>query len=288
MRERFHRKERAAGAAGFTLTEVLVASALSVLVMAGVVTAFAQYSRAIKSQKLEEQVHQNLRFGAMYLIRDLSMAGYGLRISDADLSRWITWSPLSSNPEITAGAGDAPDEVSMAAAYDNLTSLSQVATARTDVIVVAPGTGREFDTSVRKVIYIGRCELARIRAISGDRLTVSTSPDRDQGLRFNHPVGTSVELVKVYTYSIFTPPSGSGLPICLQRVEEGRSSSYWFENIAAAGVEHLQADRDGEMIRFALRGRSTEIDPSYTDPIYNDNYRRMTLEDQVYLRNLQP
>ena len=275
------------GRRGFTLTELLVASTVGMLVIGGVVASFNQYRRTIVSQKAVAEIQQNLRIGLTTLQRDLSMAGYGLNIPDSQLSRWLSWAPMSSNPDIIPGAGDHPDEIRMAAAYDPITTLAQAASNRTSRLIVAAGMGGQFNTSTRKLIYVNKCELVRIVSISGDILNISTDPSLNAPLRYSHPAGAPIELVKVYRYAIIPPEAGwDWLPWCLKRSDEAQGNGLWIQDAITAGIETMQFTITDSIVDIRLRGRALKPDLSHKDPVFGDNYHRLTVDDSVFMRNL--
>jgi prepilin-type N-terminal cleavage/methylation domain-containing protein len=62
---------------GFTLLEMMVAVALSIIVTAALYALFIAQSRQFMTQDAQSYMHQNLRFGIDILSRSARMAGYG-------------------------------------------------------------------------------------------------------------------------------------------------------------------------------------------------------------------
>jgi prepilin-type N-terminal cleavage/methylation domain-containing protein len=63
---------------GFSLIELLVAITLTLVVMAAIMSAFADASHATEAVTLMADTQQNLRAGLNYMIRDITQAGNGI------------------------------------------------------------------------------------------------------------------------------------------------------------------------------------------------------------------
>ncbi len=287
MKSIFHSRvqKRRGLQSGFTLVEVMVASALSMLVIAAAMSAFIQYRRTMVAQKNSANIQQNLRIGMTVLGRDLSMAGYGLKVPDLELQRWLTWAPLTANPQITQGGGATPDRLRVAGAFEVASTLAVAASNGNTFIIISGADSAKFDLARRKVIYIGECELARIVGISGNVLNISTDPASIKGLRFRHALGAPVELVKVYEYTVDNSMPSSGIPTCLKRTDLGSESAFWFQDVVAAGIDDLQVARNGNMASVFLRARSLMPEAHHTDSEVGDHFRRLSASNSVCMRN---
>jgi type II secretory pathway pseudopilin PulG len=281
------RLSRRCRSSGFTLTEILVSSFLSTLVIAGALTGFVQYRRAMDAQKTESSIQQNLRIGMTALARDISMAGYGLDVDESRLSQWLSWAPLASNPQIQQGSGDSSDTLMLAGAFEQVSTLTATSGVGETRITVEPGAVSKFNMTNRKLIYIGECELARIVGIANNVLTISTDPTTPtKGLKYSYPIGAPVELVKVYSYTIDHSFPSADFPTCLRRTDMANTSTYWFEEVITAGIEQMKVRQSGNTLDVSIRGRSMKIDPSHIDPVFGDHYHRLTVSNSVYMRNL--
>jgi len=270
---------------GFTLTEVLISSFLSLGVIAGALTAFVQYRQIMDTQKTLSGIQQNLRIGMTTLTRDISMAGYGLDVSDDRLRQWLTWAPITTNPQI--GSGNGSDTLTLAGAYEKASSLTAASQIGDTQIIVEPDAASKFNLTNRKLIYVGECELARIVGMANNILTISTdltSPTK--GLKYAYPVGAAVELIKVYTYSVDNTFQNADFRSCLRRIDLADTSTYWFENVVTLGIEQLAVRQNGKSIDVAIRGSSTKTDMTHVDPEFGDHYHRISVSNSVYMRNL--
>jgi hypothetical protein len=143
------------------------------------------------------------------------------------------------------------------------------------------GQSGNFDTGSRKVIYIGKCETARIVGISGNTLTISVHPTLSgAGLRNGYPVGTPIELVKVVTYSWGTMSSARPYGHYLKRFENDGSGIAEWQKMIAGNIEDIQLTPDNKTCRdftITITGRTSAEDFRYTDPVKGDHYRRNTI-----------
>jgi type IV pilus assembly protein PilW len=69
MRQKFSER-------GFTMTELLVAMVISVIVMAGVYSSYYAQQRSFTTQQQVAAMQQNIRAALYYMERDMRMAGY--------------------------------------------------------------------------------------------------------------------------------------------------------------------------------------------------------------------
>lgn len=271
---------------GFTLVEVLVASALSVLVVVAIIGSFLQYRHSIRIQQQNAEIQSSLRTSFMVLSRDAALAGYGLRIFDHQLPLWITWVyGFAENPTITKGSGNESDVVTMAAAYDRVALISEDAAAGSSSIRVGSGEGVNFNNTDRSLIYLGGCELVRITQVQGDTLVVSPHPQLDTGLRYSHPAGSAVERIRVVSYSVVHADESNLDEPYLRRSIHRPGGESWHHEAVVPGIEHLRVDREGNALTFVLRAVSSQTDHRYTE--HEDNRRRGELSTTVYMRNLR-
>ncbi len=238
-------------------------------------------------RKQHTEVQSNLRTGFMLLARDAALAGYGLNMFDSQLSRWIVWGDgeVNANPMIVPGAEGASDELTLAAAYDRVAVVAQRAEEGTQMLVLRAGEGGAFNTTDRGLVYIGGCELARITAVSGDILTVSTHPELSAGLKYAHASGATVERVRLVTYSVVQEDeSEMGAPY-LRRSTHRPGGEEWIHEVAVPGIEHIRVTRAGNALTVRLRAVSQYRDPLYTE--HADQRRRAELSSTVHMRNIR-
>jgi type IV pilus assembly protein PilW len=105
---------------GFTLIEVLIALAISGLLMTAVYTAFQSQQRSYLAQDQVAEVQQNIRAGISMLVQELRMAGYdpyssgSAGITDADGTS-ITFTMVADDDGVDNDNADGDDDSSTGA-----------------------------------------------------------------------------------------------------------------------------------------------------------------------------
>lgn len=265
--------------AGFTLVELLIATAISGVMLGAMISFFLVQRQYLGAQEQVTEMLQNARAAMDAMVDDIRLAGYAAPRSQFGI--WITWvSPaLNSNPHITPGVGIAADAISIIGSVDApetpLATIIAAAPAGTVTLTLAAGKGSEFNMTTKKLIFIGN-ENAVITGITGDTLTIDTNPVSagNQGLIGGYPANTAIALVKVITYQI--------IDNTLKRNENTGGGS----QPVAENVENLQITHHGNAITIVLTARTSKQDLNYTHPTTGDRYRRRTLSSEVQLRNL--
>ncbi len=272
---------------GFTLLEMMFASTIGIVLVAGAFSAFIFQRRAFLVQQQVNEMQQNVRASIDVMTRDLHMAGYGLKgIPTGKTGEWVTWVfGMTDNPTVIQGDEGTPDRMLIAAAFDDpVARITSPTTNRTTVITVSNGDA--FNTKDKKVIYIGRTETARVVARVGNTLTISRDPVvTEKGLRYAYEVGTPIELVRVVEYAWQDATTSYPFEPHLTRSEMERDYAAPWQSMCAGNIDDLQATRVGYDCDIVLTGRTSEPDPHYTHPEEGDHYRRLTLTRSVYPRN---
>lgn len=272
---------------GFTLTELLVAAAISMAVIGTAFGVFLSQTMLYRRQRQINEMQQAVRTAADMVARDVRQAGYGLPVPAATLPQWITWVTGMTNAVVLAnGSGTSPDTLSLAAAFEPpAATLSAAAPVGAVSIPILGGGGMPFNTTTRKLIFIGRQELARVTGISGANLIVSTLPTTSRGLRYAYPAGTPIELVQVVTYACNPNPTGYPRRPYLTRDDNTGAFTNGVQKLAAVGIENLQATLGTNTVTLAFTGRTALPDATYRHPTFGDSYRRSTWSAVIKRRN---
>lgn len=275
---------------GFSLIELVFATAISTVIVMGIAVTFTVHSRVYRNQRLVREMQQSLRHGMDAIVRDVRMAGYGIPVPDSQLASWVTWeSGMTNNPLVVQGATtSAPDRVTIAAAFEMpVAALTSAVPAGSTVLTLGSGEAARLNTMERKIVFVGRNETARIVGIMGDQVTISTHPlTAGRGLAYGYPAGTPVESVETVTYSC--RPATNAFPyqpLLIRDVAGGGGGTNWWTKAVAEGIEDMQIVRSGYGYRVSLTARTREPDPTYRHPQKGDGYRRMTLAAEVLPRN---
>lgn len=264
---------------GLTLVELLIAMAISGIVVAAIYTAFVTQQKSYTIQDQVAETQQNARVALDLITREVRMAGYGqpswsLNADiDGDGDNEAVTEPIT----IVDGGGN-PDRITVIGCFesDPATLASTALIGDTVLILQNAYQASRFNTTTKSNIFIGGFDNAKITGISGRTLTIDTdlNTSGNQGLIRSFEAGSEVNLVKVVTYFVEDHT--------LKRDENtGAGGQPLAENI-----EDLQITYANKIANILVRARSQEIDPNYRDVIYNDHYRRRTFTSKVTLRNL--
>ena len=284
---------RASCSEGFTLTELMVALSLSGIFVASAMETFIFQRRALNSSMIVSEMQQDVRTAIDMVSRDLRMAGYGLNIGSGDLPLWLDWArdldgnsiTMTNNPHVVDG-DTGPDAVWIAAAFDKAPArLASAVTAGATILALHTGEGIAFDTSEKKIIYIGKSETVRIVSIAGDTLTISAHPTMNGvGLAYDHTMNTPVERVVIRSYEWVDPGSQYPVRPFLAR-DESTTSQYlhYWQRMIALGIKDFQLTRIDNRMQILIVGKASVKD---NQAQIADKYRTFELESDVFMRNL--
>lgn len=234
---------------GITLSEIMIALAVSSVVIASVTGFFLSHQRAMVQEDLSAEIEANLRIGLEQLVGRFRLAGYNT--PQVNLAAWIptSWvSGFTANPRIVAGASaTAPDTVSIARCADTpVATLTATADAGATALIV--NTSAAFNTTHRRLISIGLRENAWVTAVGGaTSLSIDIDPSATglQGLRRRYHAGTPICRVDIETYSVNT----SNHRLLLDR-NDGNGPT-----ILLDGVENLKVTGSGKTYQITLTAR---------------------------------
>lgn len=272
---------------GFTLAETLIALALAVLVIGGVMRVYVQYRHMMKSQEIQSELQANTRAAVYILARNINMARYGINIPDSQLHDWITWvSGFDTNPKIVKGTGGESDNIMVAAAFGRTATIVDMIGDNT--LVLESGQGSRFNTSDKRVIYVGRSELARVTGRSGDTLTVSKHPILSAGLHKQYLAGDPVELIEVRDFYVHPTggPLGNPSLVMDNQTQSGLGSLFGWDminKVISVGIENLEVERVGNHIWVEVTGVALERDRLYRETA--DGLRRFSIDQSISIRN---
>lgn len=284
---------------GFTLPEMMVAMFLGFGVIAGALTAFSYQQRSAEASRAINEMNQNVRSALEAIAREARMTGYGLNIFQDDLSDWINFAETSTsvpitmdqNPVVLDGASGAPDILAVAGSFDPpVATLSVAASAGSTTLALSGSGATNFNTSAKRVLFIGRCETARVVSRAGNILTISTDPTSSSGLKYSYPVGTTLELVKVL---VFEPvrENAYSYPREPHLIRYDRSQTwviYSWQRMLSSYIEDVQYTLNGDnTMTITVQGRTSKESPFYTDPNENDGFRRVTMSTTICFRNME-
>ena len=264
---------------GFTLVELLVAMAISGIVVAAVYTAFVTQQKSYTIQDQVAEAQQNARVGLDLIAREVRMAGYGQPTwalpadTDGDGDNEQVTDPVT----VTDGGGN-PDRITVIGCFDTAPGTLSVAASMGNTALTLQNSDEasKFNTTTKNSIFIGGFENAKVTNISGRTLTIDIDPTTsgNQGLARSYSTGAEINLVRAITYYVEDDT--------LRRDENtGAGGQPLAENI-----EDLQITYANKLANISVLARSREIDPTYRDATHGDHYRRRTLISNVNVRSL--
>ncbi len=273
---------------GFTLTEMVIASAISALVIIGVSAVLLSSLKSYRNQMLLRDTQRSVRFAVDAISRDLRMAGYGIPVPDQELAAWITWAPhLNSNPEIAEGSSvTEPDQLTIVAAFDGITAqLASATVSGGTQLTLKSGQADQFVPVYARVIFIGRLEVARVVSINGNVLTISTHPTQSgHGVLREYPAGTVLERVDVVTYSCRQDPLMlDGEPFIMRCDYKSGTNSTW-QYLLADTITDLQCTPIGYSYQLAIEG-TTSLPLLTMAPGGTGSYHAMRVTTDITPRN---
>jgi hypothetical protein len=273
---------------GFTLTEMLLASGISMLAVIGIVAMFITHARSYTNHKLVREMQQNARFAMDSITRDLHMAGYGLAVRDSDVPLWIPWvTNMTDNPHIEAGATTTdPDTITVAGAFDPpVTQLAAAAPEDSTTLTLQSGGATHFDSYRNRVIYVGRCETARVVSKSGNQITISTDPTTNgKGLRYAYTNGAPIELVQTIVYRCHRETTLFGQEQFLVK-DAGSTALPDWQKMLCSHIENLQAGPASYGTWVSVTARTSETLAKHSDGVGDDGYLRTTVTSRIIPRN---
>jgi len=305
---------------GFTLTELLVAMVIGLVVMGAIYGTFKSQGDAFVIQEQLTAMHQNLR-GAMYVMtRDIQMAGYMTNFDTSNYTN-IDWDPtLAGNEAIRpliygrnnddgSGIDVKPGtDVMVIVKASNAPSDSRQLTA-SDPVDATTLTLSPFDINLDAATFkfgilvksdLSRAEVFEVTSKAGNVLTFKNS------LQENYGTGDRVYRADVIIYKVnINDPLHPGL----QRENLGNDQGF---QIVAENIDNLQLRyilNDGTIIdnpagqevnvravQVFLLARTDQINRGYTNnntytmgdqaPTPNDGYRRKLMTSIIKTRNI--
>ena len=244
---------------GFTLTEILVALALSAIVFSAVTSLLSTNRRVAIQETMDSRLQSNVRLAISELSRSLRNAGYGL--PETNLTTWVPWvTGFTSNPMLVQGTGTDPDEITIAhCTLSNLTTLSADASQGATTINVASAAG--IDPGARRFLALDTDEYVHVVSISGNLIDIDTDllTGGQQGLSVARPSGTPICRVDVMTFDVDTA-------VDALRVNNNDGAG---AAVVADEITDLQivVGGTGNHYTLTISGESQDLDPVTGNPM---------------------
>ena len=271
--------------AGFTLVELLVTLAITLIVVASLSSTFVFQQKAYDTQQQINEMVQNARAAMDLMSSEMMMTGYG--VTSTALSTWLNWAPgvtfVNYPVVIEDGTGALGSDIIHAAGCFDGPAATLTADASAGDTTISVSNGSEFNTNDKSNICINGIDRAVITGISSDTLTIDTDPGTagNQGLSNDltafdasgNPI-VDICVVKIISYEIVQETDGSGDTVyTLKRNENlGAGKQPMAQNII--DMQASQVTASGAVLGVDINPLTAETDKA--DPDYSPNSGRRT------------
>lgn len=270
----------------FTLVEMLVASFISLLLITGLLSSFAQHRRTYSQKALEQELQQNLRSALSQIHRDLRMSNSGLVMGTGFMGDWFSsLSGISSFPHVVEG-GDGRDRL-ITVGYTG-EPIGRLASgiafgSMTCTLQANPELDLPYTPSVGDVLVLGSLEAVKVTSVAGNRIEFTTDPGEGiGGTHLSYPSGMEVYELAVVEYSLGTEEGVIGLKREDSRFTYGTEA----DKFVALHIESFDITETGDQITVELVGRTKAPVAGYS--LEEDGYPRYTLSGRHTKRNPEP
>ena len=268
---------------GLTLIELLVAMAVSGILIAGVYRTFIGQHKTYAAQEQIVDMRQNARVAISRMMREIRMAGFG-NVSDVlSLSGGVN----SFTQVITPGSNGFGNAITIVGGFRQIKDPTTgdpitVTSAAGNTITLSKATD-EFDGNAHKYISVGGIGSYIVQSRSGSNLTLDRTPI--------HPVGANIFKISAITYDLYL----SDGKIVLGRNENtGGYSQPVAEHIETLGFRYTLDDGSESdfpvnpsrirMVKVTVTARTSVSDPEFKGG--TEGYRRRTITSNILVRNM--
>jgi prepilin-type N-terminal cleavage/methylation domain-containing protein len=160
--------ERGLDQKAFTLIELMVALALSFILIGAIYRGFTSQHKAYTVQDQVAEAQQNARMAMNILMRDMRMAGHGM--PDGGIT--IGGTTYSNAIETTKGDGDTPDSITLVGAFGAPSGYlnGTLSAGSTEIYLRSSGEAENFDAGDKRYIFIGGIDKLTVEAVSGNKI----------------------------------------------------------------------------------------------------------------------
>jgi len=267
---------------GLTLIELLVAFAITGLLVAGLYRTLTGQQKTYVIQEQVVDMQQNVRAAINRMMTEIRMAGFG----NVSMVLPVTYTAGTFNNVLNLNTPTAGSLTFVSAVGGTSTLTAEGGVGQNQVVVstLTDDKGNPlFDTGNRKYISIGGLESRVITSIdNGTRTITLNSP-----LTFYHPIGTPLFTVMALTYQV---ASVNGIPTLMRNENMGGGAQPLSDNIENLQFTYLDADGNPtanpleiRIITVSLTSRTEKQDPDLEN---GDGYRRRQIASNIHLRNM--
>jgi prepilin-type N-terminal cleavage/methylation domain-containing protein len=282
-------------AKGLTLIELLVALAISGILMAAIYRTFLSQYKTYTVQEQVVDMQQNVRVAISRMMKETRMAGFG-NVSSVLPNFTANGGPFNNiiNPgdNVNNVDGQMTDQVTIIGAFEQISTLASQATPGTNTIELA-GKASEFDDANSRYICIGGLET---HSISTDPVGNTITLNENVANRF--PINSPVFKVKAITYRLRMDNRNPQMPVLTREDNtDGGGSQVLAENIENLQFRYILKDGTEtdlpasadcpniRMVRVTVHARTSVSDPEFKGG--TGGFRRRTIASNVNVRNME-
>ncbi len=269
---------------GITLIELVVALAISGLLVAGLYRTFIGQQKTYVVQEQVVDMQQNVRAAINRMMTELRMSGFG----NVSMVLPVTYTTGTFNNILNPNMPTA-GSLTIISSVGGTATLTASGSSGQNQITVSTLTDDKgnalFDTGNRKYISVGGLESYEIKSVDNGTKTITLKDG--SSLTYNHPIGTPVFTIRALSYQV---ASVNGIPTLLRDENLGDGAQPQADSIENLQFTYLDADRnitanpaDIRIITVSLRARTERQDPDLDN---GDGYRRRQIVSNINLRNM--
>ena len=268
---------------GVTLIELLIAMAISAILIVAIYRTFIGQQKTYTVQEQVVDMQQNARVAINRMMREIRMAGFGNVIDVLSLSGGVN----GFTQVITPGSNSLGNTITIVGGF------KQIRRDNGDPILIASASGNqitlnyatdEFDGNAHRFICIGGIESNTVQSRSERILTL------DEPLRYTHPPGTPIYKIHAIAYGL----RDDGVRVLFRDLNPNTVSSQ--RDTVAENIENVQFeyfDADGNptaipanirMVKVTITARTSMSDPEFKGG--TGGFRRRTITSNIHVRNM--
>lgn len=268
---------------GITLIELLVALAISGLLVAALYRTFIGQQKTYVAQDQVVDMQQNMRVAISRMMGDIRMTGFG----NVSMVLPVTFTGSTFNNILNPNT-PVSDSLTLVTSLNTLATLTTSGSIGQNQIVVSTLTDSQgntlFDTGNRRYISVGGLESYIITSVDNGTSTITLNGS----LTYNHPFGTPVFTIRAITYQV---ADMAGIPTLLRNENIGdgnQPQADYIENLQFAYFDDsgiLTANPlNMRLVQVTLTARTGSQDPELAR--VGDGFRRRRIASNIHLRNM--
>ena len=261
---------------GITLIELLIALAMSSILIAAIYRVFISQQKSYVVQEQLVDMQQNMRASISRMMSEIRMSGFGsveavLEGVDGVNGFHQVITPGENSITVVGGfkqiRRDNGNPITVSSISENTITLNY--------------STEEFDRPAHQYISIGGVESSTVIQRKGRILTLANT------LRLNHSKDTPIFKIQAITYTV---GKSDGKPILQRNENTGGGGQPIAENIEDLQFEYFDANgnptafpEDIRMVKLTVTARTDISDPQLKG---GDGYRRRQIASNISIRNM--